>query len=413
MRRLKVLWVSHFVPYPPKGGAFQRSFNLLRGAGETHEIHLVALRHKASTHPESETLSAADALKRHCESVTIVDGTATTSGSGILLRGLRLALGVPLTASVSETSEMRAAIHAVTQRIDFDIVHLDTIGLACYLNDVGHVPCVLTHHGAESFMMVRRTRRESNWAKKVAFLIEGRILRRYEARHCPRVAANLVVSDFDRQLLSEVAPAAHFEVIPNGVDTAYFHAMAPVADRRLIFAGRLDQYSNRDAILHFVHDTWPGIKQRFPDAVFDVLGSNPPAELRHLAESDPALHVHGFVPDVRPYFERAAVAVCPIRDGGGTRVKILDNLAMAKPIVSTTIATEGIDVVPDRDLLIADDPLSFINAVSRLFTDDALRRSLSTNARLLAEQRYSWESIVSKLLAAYERALSPAVQETG
>lgn len=410
MRRLKVLWISHFVPYPPKGGAYQRSFNLLRGAGAAHEVHLVALRHKASVHPESEMLGAANALKRHCESVTVVDGTATARGFGLLVRGLRLAIGVPLTASVSETSEMRAAIHAITQRINFDIVHLDTIGLAAYLDDVGTVPCVLTHHGAESLMMLRRTRREPNWLKKLGFLIEGLVLRHYEARQCARVAANLVVSDFDRQLLVEISPAAHFEVIPNGVDTSYFYPMAPVATRSLVFAGRLDQYSNRDAILHFVRETWPGIKQRFPDAVFDILGGNPPAELRALAEHDPALRVHGFVPDVRPYFEQAAVAVCPIRDGGGTRVKILDNLAMAKPIVSTTIGTEGIDIVPDRDLLIADDPASFIDAISRLFEDDALRRTLSTNARRLAEQRYSWEIIVSKLLAVYDRALPLGVR---
>jgi polysaccharide biosynthesis protein PslH len=409
MRRLKVLWISHFVPYPPKGGAFQRSYNLLKGAGKAHEVHLVSLRHKDSAHPAAENLNAVDALKRHCESVTIVDGTGTTSGLRLLARVPRLALGVPLTASVSETAEMRAAIRALVRKTTFDIVHLDTIGLAVYLDEVAPIPCVLTHHGAESFMMLRRTRREPNWFRKLVFLVEGLILQRYESKYCPRAASNLVVSDFDRQLLHKVAPSAKFDIVQNGVDTSYFCPMPPIANRSLIFAGRLDQYSNRDAVLHFVQAVWPTVRQRFPDAVLDVLGSNPPVELKKMSECDPALRVHGFVPDVRPYFEKAAVAVCPIRDGGGTRVKILDSLAMAKPIVSTTIGIEGIEVVPGRDLLVADDPTAFVEAISRLFTDAELRRDLSQNARRLAERSYSWDSIVRELLMVYDtEARNPA-----
>jgi len=403
MRRLRVLWVSHFVPYPPKGGAFQRSYNLIRGAGTVHDLHLLALRHKVGTHPEEETRRAADELGRFCGSVTILDGVKTTDRLGLIGRGLKLAIGVPLTASVSETSEMHATIRDRIKANCFDLVHFDTIGLSCYRDDIGSVPCVLSHHGAESLMMVRRTERERNWLRRMIFRLEGTVLRRYEKRQCPRFSSNFVVSELDRQLLSGVAGQARFVVVPNGVDTSYFYPMPPISGRRLIFAGRLDQYSNRDAILHFVRAVWPGISTRFPDATLDIIGSNPPASLMELSRKQPGIRVHGFVPDVRSFFEQAAVAICPIRDGGGTRVKILDNMAMAKPIVSTSIGIEGIEVVPERDVLIADRPEEFVEQISRLFLDDSLRSRLGSSARRLAEERYSWGRIVDTMLEEYDR----------
>ena len=404
MRRLKVLWLSHFVPYPPKGGAFQRSFNLIRGVGAVHELHLLALRHKSGTHPEEDSQRALSELGRYCRSFSIIDGTAATRGPGLVIRGLRIAGGVPLTVSVSNVAQMRKAIRLLVSRNDFDIVHFDTIGLACYLDEVKAIPTALSHHGAESFMMLRRVNRERSILKKLLFLVEGHLLRRYEARYCPRFSENLVVSELDRLLLADIAAAGRFTVVPNGVDTTYFHAMPPTAARNVVFAGRLDQYSNRDAILYFTKEVWPRVRARFPDAVLDILGSNPPKELHALARRDPTIRVHGFVSDVRPYFERAAVAVCPIRDGGGTRVKILDNLAMGKPIVSTTIGIEGIEVVAERDLLIANSPEEFEGQISRIFVDEGLRARLGINARKLAEASYSWDSIVKTMLNAYSRA---------
>ena len=169
-------------------------------------------------------------------------------------------------------------------------------------------------------------------------------------------------------------------------------------------AGVTGEAPIRKKILYFVTEVWPKIRASYSDAVLDVLGNNPPRELTIYAQRDMSVRVHGFVPDVRPYFQAATVAVCPIRDGGGTRVKILDNLAMGKPIVSTTIGVEGLDLTPERDLLIADSPSDFEAQISRVFSDDALRTRLSDHARMVAENRYSWATIVARLLDAYQRA---------
>jgi len=376
----------------------------MRAVGMRHDVHLLALQHKTRTHPADARREAETELGRLCRTVTIIDGTRATSGIGLALRALRLLAGTPLTVSVSDHVALRQVLRQAVAAERFDLAHFDTIGLGNYLPEIGDLPAVLSHHGAESCMMRRRVRLERNPAKKLLFLAEGRLLGRYESRHCPRFADNLVVSELDRSLLSEIAPGARFTVVPNGVDTAYFHAMPPNASHRVVFAGRLDQYSNRDAILHFAAHAWPGIRERFADATLDVLGMNPPPELVAMAGRDASIRVHGFVPDVRPYFAEAAVAVCPIRDGGGTRVKILDNLAMGKPIVSTSISVEGIDVVPGRDFLVADSPAEFVEQVARIFGDARLRKSLSENSRRLAEARYSWDGIGKVMISAFERA---------
>jgi glycosyltransferase involved in cell wall biosynthesis len=403
-RRLKILWLSHFVPYPPKGGAFQRSYNLIRGAGAVHELHLLALRHKESSHPSAGDDEARTELGRFCRRVTIVDGTAATRGAGLVTRALKLAAGVPLTVSVSNLPEMRAQLRAALATERFDLVHFDTIGLACYLDEIGATPVVLSHHGAEGGMMLRRVRREPSRLRKIVFGLEGRLLTRYEARMCTRFRDNLVCSSLDAALLGEQAPRARFTVVANGVDTDYFAPLPVAGGRNVIFAGRLDQYSNRDAIRHFAFEVWPRIRARFPDAALDVIGHNPPADLVSAARTDASLRVHGFVPDIRPFFERATLAVCPIRDGGGTRVKILDNLSLAKPIVTTRTGIEGIDAEPERDLLIAETPEEFETQIARVFADGDLRERLAHNARTLAERRYSWRSIVEVMLDAYEKA---------
>jgi sugar transferase (PEP-CTERM/EpsH1 system associated) len=402
MRRLNVLWLSHFVPFPPKGGCFQRSYNLIARVAASHDIHLVAMKHKRGTHPEEETRLAETELLRYCASVHIIDISKSTRSASLALRGLTsLPFGSALTVTVFDSPSFRRTIRSVMREHSIDVAHLDTISLAQYLDDLGSVPAVMTHHGAESFMIRRRIWRERNPIKRWFFFFEWRALQRYERRMCPLVASNLVVSAADRDILAVIAPDARFAVVENGVDIDYFKPIKPNSAPALIFAGRLDQYSNREGILFFMRDVWPSIKKTHPNTVVNIIGSNPPDALLSLARADSNVKVHGFVSDVRPYFQSASVAICPIRDGGGTRIKVLDALAQGIPIVATTIACEGLDAVSGRDLLIADTPTEFARQIARVFEDAELRATLGANARALAERSYAWDSIAKKLVQAY------------
>jgi polysaccharide biosynthesis protein PslH len=400
MNRLKILWLNHFVPYPPKGGCFQRTYNLIARLGAEHEVHLIAMRPKAATHPEAETREARRELEKHCASVEILDITAATTPIRLALRGVAsLVGGRPLTVTIFESKAMEAAVRRVLGEHAIDLVHFDTISLALYLPLVGDRATTMTHHGAESYMIRRRIARERNPLRKAFFFAEWLALERYERRYCDRFGANLVMSSLDEQILRPIAPKAEFVVVPNGVDIDFFTPAKPGAanGRAIIFAGRLDQYSNRDAILYFVRDVWPRVRASNPDVTMHIIGANPPAELKEMAAADPRLQVHGFVPDVRPFFHQSTIAVCPIRDGGGTRIKVLDALAQGMPLVATTIGCEGIEVVPDRDVLIADSPEAFAEQIDRVLADEGLRLRLATHARRLAEEVYSWDGIAGRL----------------
>jgi glycosyltransferase involved in cell wall biosynthesis len=414
--RLSVLWLSHFVPYPPKGGCFQRSYNLIAQVGHEHDVHLIAMRHKRGLHPESELRDAAAALSEHCRSVKFIDVSARTQPIALVTLGLAgLARADALTVSVYRSAAMRLAIRQAIHDAAPDVVHFDTISLAQYRDEVKGCSTVLTHHGAESFMIRRRIRRERNPLKKLFFVREWLALRRYERRMCHRFDVNVVMSELDQRILESTVYPARFVVVGNGVDTHYFKPVNGSSRRTLIFAGRLDQHANRDGILYFMRDVWPRVKSAYPDAVMHIVGNNPPKALQRLAESDTAVRLHGFVPDVRPYFSEARAAVCPIRDGGGTRIKVLDALAQGVPLVSTTIGTEGLELEPERHFLVADSTDAFVAQISRLFEHAALGRRLADEGRRLIEQQYAWEVQGEKLKAVYGSLASapagiPAVQ---
>lgn len=406
--RLRILWLSHFVPFPPKGGCFQRSYNLLSRIGRQHDVHLVAVRAKPPASAEAETAYATDALGVHCASVDIVDISAAYRPARLArLAALGLASGQPLTVTLYRSPEARRRLRSLLDRFHFDVVHVDSISMAEYLADLGGVPTILTHHGAEAFMMRRRIANERSLPRKLFFLLESLTLARVERRVCPAAGSNAVVSDLDRDLLRQHAPGARYIVVENGVDVDFFQPLPCPAAPSIVFAGRLDQYANRDAMRHFMRHTWPLVTERHPAATITIIGSNPPADLQQMAAVDRRVRVLGFVDDVRPHFAQAAVAVCPLRDGGGTRIKILDALAMGKPIVSTTIGCEGLDVEGERDLLLADDPAAFAAQIARVFDDPALRERLARQARDRAVERYSWERIVRDLAAEYTRVASP------
>ena len=399
MDRLRILWLSHFVPYPPKGGCFQRSYNLIAQAGRRHDVHLLAMRPKAAATADADAEARA-ALLRHCRSVTLLDISAATRPAALARRAVISALtGRSLTVTLFDSPEMRRLVRDA--QASADVVHLDSISLAGYLPDLDDRPTLMTHHGAESFMIRRRIGNERSLARKAFFAAEWLTLRRAERLACPRVGVNVVMSDLDGAIMQAIAPAT-YRVVENGVDVDFFQPLPVVDGHSLVFAGRLDQYSNRDGIVHFMETAWPLLTARHPDARITIVGSNPPEHLRALASRDPRIEVTGFVDDVRPYFARATAAICPIRDGGGTRIKVLDALAQGKPLIATTIGCEGLDVVPDRDVLIGDTPDAFAAQIARVFDDAPLRAALAREGRRLIERVYSWEILGGKLTALYE-----------
>ena len=171
----------------------------------------------------------------------------------------------------------------------------------------------------------------------------------------------------------------------------------------MVFFGLLSYVPNIDGVTHFVQDIWPRIAEAHPDARCKIVGGRPPPSL--LALAGPRVELTGFVPDLRPHLAAATAVVVPLRLGGGTRLKIVEAMAMGKAIVSTTLGAEGIEAVPGRDLLVEDHPAAFADAVSRLLADHGLAARIGQSARRLAVQRYSWSGAAQALEDFYRRIL--------
>jgi glycosyltransferase involved in cell wall biosynthesis len=400
---MKILWLSHLVPYPPKGGVLQRSFNLLLEVCRNNEVYLVAFNQKPLLPTERDLENAASALRKYCHGIKVVPMPSYKdlfSRYSLILKSLFTKK--PYTVNWNRCSEMEKILIKTIDEFNPDLIHYDTIGMAEYFQYNTPILQALNHHNIESAMMFRRATKERNVLKKVYFYQEAKKIERYEKAMCKLFHSNLTVSDEDGLTLKKIDPEIKTEVIPNGVDTSYFSSGADTSDgETLIFAGGMNWYPNLDAMLYFADEIWPRLKERRATIKMIIIGQSPPRRLRKLSEEDRNFVVTGFVDDVRPYFGQASIYVCPIRDGGGTRLKILDALSSGLPIVATSVAAEGIKVTPRKNIIIANTSEEFIKEILHLIEDQELRRQLSAEGRCLAEKEYSWSIIGERLNKLY------------
>lgn len=411
MERKSIFWLSHLLPFPPKGGVLQRSFNLLREVSRYHDVHLLAfeqegllkLHYNSVSEGVEETIKN---LKPYCKSITSVPMPLSGVPYSKPLIALKSMIGpYPYTLNWLNSSAYRDQIKALIGRESFDLIYCDTISLALYHRSFGPTPYVVGHHNIESDMMSRRAENENHPLKKFYFRQEAKKIEKYEKKFCGDAALNITCSSLDSDRLRKIIPNTNISEAPNGVDLDYFHSepksLTNGKGLKFIFAGRLNAYTNAKAALRLVETVWPAIKAKLPDATCFIVGSNPPQRLVDQAKSDDSLVVTGFVDDVREYLNTADIYLCPITDGGGTKLKVLDALAMGIPMVADPIACEGIDVADGQTVLFAQSGDEYAKQIWKLANDPGLYKAMSAASIELIEDQYSYESIGEKLAESF------------
>lgn len=409
---MKILWLSHNVPYPPIGGVLQRNYNLLKEVATQHDVYLIALNQRALLPTSTDVSEARIALEKLCSYVEVLPIPSEQSVIDwfkLLFRSLFTKH--PYTINWLKSKQMHRRIHNIVMSKHFDVVHYDTISLAEYLKQTCHIPAVLNHHNIESAMMLRRALNSTNIVKRLYFLLEGRKLREYEKQMGRRFHSNLTVSELDRARLSTIIPGKRIHVVPNGVDIGYFSGRSErIIKNSLVFSGRLNSYANQDAVRFLIREICPLLKAEVGQVHLMVVGRNPTREMLKMADADSNIEILGDVVDVRPYLAKGEIYVCPVRDGGGTRLKLLDAFAMGKAVVSTSIGCEGLDVRPNDNILIADSPSEFVKQITRVFRDPALRVVLGQEARKLVEDQYCWTKVGKTLNNVYMQVTCDAMR---
>ncbi|MBL0169345.1 MAG: glycosyltransferase [Gemmatimonadaceae bacterium] len=390
---MKLLWVSHFLPYPSTGhGALQRTHHLVRQLSSAFEVELFALSNGDG--------GERDLLDMGVRRATVVPFPGT------LRKVAALAASTATGAGYWNHLFANRALHAALARAvtPESVVLLDTVFLAPYLRHAKGATLVLNHHNVESALLAQRAEGESG-VRRAFFARQAAITRAMEQQFAQRARVNLVVSSEDAARLAEVAPRATTCVVPNGVDVDFFQSRpaASITPHSLVYAGGMNWFPNREAIQWLATEIWPRLVAAEPRRTLTIIGKSPPPEAVALAERDRRVTVTGFVPDVRPYIERASAYICPIRIGGGTRLKVLDALAMRRPLVATGLSVDGLGMTPDTHYLLANEPDQFVRALARLDADEAVGARLADAGRQLVEAEFSWQRIGRDLIAALPR----------
>jgi glycosyltransferase involved in cell wall biosynthesis len=403
---LRVLHLTPELPLWPGGtGGAARQFHLLRRLVELgHDVSVVApatseqarrldaleaagLRTMSSLRPESRWLETARAL----------------AGDPRLVLDSLTEPVLAWQVSVFWHRLRPIALRAAAQ-LRPDVLSVEHDHAAPWIRELpGHPPAVLTVQNV-GWDYYRSRSAAARAPLKQALALEARRFRRFDARHLPPYDSLVAMSDADADALRSLGRPV--EVVPNGVSTAELAAQPPaVASASLLFTGTMAYPPNAEGILWFAREVWPRIRAARPDVSLSVVGRDPPAAVRRLAD-DPGIEVTGTVDDVRPYFGRATAVVAPLRSGGGTRLKLLEAWSAQRAVVATPQAAAGLDFEPGRHALIEDRPDRFAEATLRVLREPGLRERLAQDGRALVERQYDWRSLGER----FERVLTDAAR---
>ena len=335
-----------------------RIYQLARHLSSDHEVTVLSYA------DESEAASVAP-LRDFCRDVRLVP---TRSGGPITRRARQIrwsASAAPFHAHEHYGAQMQAAVDSLLAERPFDIVQIELLQMTCFrLRTTARV--VLDEHNVEYELLGRMHQGESSALRRAHNRLEEHKVRRYERLWWGRVDGVAVPSRREELIVRQDAPGTPTATVPNSVDVEFFSPSSDEPEEgRIVFTGLLTYRPNLDAARHLVDDILPRIRRRHPSVTLTIVGGGQPSDLEALRR--PGVTVTGWVTDVRPHLRRASVVVAPLRVGSGTRLKVVEGLAMAKPMVSTTVGCEGIDVRSGEHLLVADAPDDFADAVALLF----------------------------------------------
>jgi sugar transferase (PEP-CTERM/EpsH1 system associated) len=375
-RRPRVLLFTHRVPYPPDKGDRIRSYQLLRFLAERCEVHLATLADEAvskETHAELKRLTARLAI-------------GDVRGPLRRFKGLAaLMTGGTVTESMFHSPFLERQVNQWVNEAKYDLVFLFSSSTFQYLPVGTTAVCDLCDVDSEKWLQYSGL---SPFPFSWLYRMEGKRLRRIEARIGAACRAVTLVTRPEKALFLSFCPAAGAEVVPVSVDLARLRPTDGGERDRVVFVGALDYRPNIEGMRWFCETVWPQACQRLHGLTLSIVGRNPPRVVRRLSRI-PGVEVVGPVRDVRPFLRRAAVAIAPLHIARGVQNKVLEALAMGKAVLATPQAAQGIDAVPDRDLLVADTADDWVRKLCELLCDDDLRQSLGFAGRRYVETHHN------------------------
>jgi glycosyltransferase involved in cell wall biosynthesis len=431
---LHILFLTQIIPYPPDAGPKVKTWHVLR--------YLVERGHRVilASFVRPEEVAHVETLRQLCHAVHTV--RIHRSRPADLFYWLRSHLtGRPFLIERDDLAAMHNLVQRILSTEAIEAIHADQLTMTQFALRARQEQAILGRNGGNGsdhrglslifdahnavWTIVERMRQNSARFLQPILGLEARRIKRYEGRIVREFDHTLAVTEIDHSALLQAAASKSdgfgpalpdIPVIPIAVNTGALQSICRVSGSvNIVTLGTLHYPPNADGIRWFMQEVFPLVREQIPEATLTVVGKNPPKDFLERASQEPrSIRVTGYVPDLTPYLEQAAIMVVPVRAGGGMRVRILEAFARAIPVITTTVGLEGIDARPGEDVLVADTPACFAAAVVRLLQDESLQSRLATNGRHLAEQRYDWKVVLKAMDTVYnqieEQSALPSTQ---
>jgi len=387
---MKVLVIDEWIPWPLESGKKIRTFNLISRLAKKHEIIYLSYVSLPEEYDKVKIMEM-----NGIRVLPVVDKRTVKWTPMFYVEVLRNFISQdPFSSQYHIRKEYIEQLQSFLEQEKPDLVHCEWTNYAPYLRYVHNIPCVISSHNVESDIWRRLGQSGSNTIKRIIGNNQAKKIERLERYWYPKVEQCIAVSPEDKKTIESYG--AKVALVDNGVDLEYYSKSSMEIDvNSIVFTASFDTFSNQDGAEYFVQRIYPIIKENRPNIDIWLVGKDPTDKIRSFSRQNPHIHVTGTVEDVRQYIARSILCVVPLRIGGGSRLKILEALAMKKAVISTTIGAEGLKITHGKNILLADTPDVFAQSVLDCLEQDSLRNSLAEEGYELVAKNYDWERLAN------------------
>ncbi|MEO6304063.1 MAG: glycosyltransferase family 4 protein [Bacteroidia bacterium] len=400
---LKILQISNKAPYPPNDGSSIAIYNMAQGLIDNNvQLHLLTINTKKHFKDDNEVPSD---FKVNSNYASVYQNTDTSAVGAIM----NLFLSDSYFVSRFYFSDFDNKLIDTLKKNTFDIIQLEGVFMAVYIATIkkySKARIVLRAHNIEHKIWERHLNNSKKSILNKYLSIQNDRLKKFEEKILNEVDAIVPITDHDKKLFEQMGFKKDIFTCITGVNVDIYQTKQnlPVKPKTIFYFGSMDWLPNQEAVKWFLENCWPTINKAVPDSKFVIAGRGMPQSFKQL--NLPNVLTIENVKDGKTFFEQHQIMVVPLLSGSGLRIKIIEGMAHGKPIVSTSIGAEGIYCDPKKDLIIADKPEDFSNAVIELLKNDAKRIELEKNASAFAYKEFDNKKIVSKLVEFYNRLLN-------
>lgn len=402
---MRVVTVSGYLPYPANSGGRIRTLNLLTRLARRHQITIVANRHA----DPAESLAARAFLKDHgCDVVEVDQAIRPKTGPAFYLRlAANLASKVPYSVASHTSPAIENAVRALASRQSVDLWQAEWAASVEAFRSIPRARKIVMAPNVETLIWERYVLNETNPIKRWYIDQQARKFSRFERKAFAAAERVVTVTQDDAALVRDRFGMSRVDVVDNGIDRAYFESVKPDRDpRKILFLGSLDWRPNLDAIGLLLDEIFPKVLAEVPDATLDIVGRGPSEALRKRIEATSSARLHADVADVRPYLATSGSMAVPLRIGGGSRLKILEALATALPVISTAVGAEGLELRDGQEIEIADTAEAIAEAIIRAIREPERAARIARKGRAFVLDRYDWDHLADALERSWERCLT-------